>query len=149
MTFQPSEEGVDSARRALFHCATPFLGQKDQAMFPGISSLKTRLSQSLSTRLGGREINSLDLLFIARALLFSEDDKEIIRKIIALMGASDVQQSGFAAAVNQANHFIKVLVGGNRSSYWDVDGPSLSDANGDYTRCLRDILARVRDGPIE
>ncbi|KAJ7687942.1 hypothetical protein B0H17DRAFT_1135952 [Mycena rosella] len=32
------------------------------------------------------------------------------------MGASNVQQSWFAAAADQANHFIKVLVGGNRSS---------------------------------
>ncbi|KAJ7687936.1 hypothetical protein B0H17DRAFT_1203296 [Mycena rosella] len=150
MTFQPSAEGVDSARRALWHCATPFLGRKDQAVFPEISPLQTRLSQSLSTRLDGRDINSLDWLSIARARFFSDDDKETIRQIIALMGASDVQQSWFAAAADQANHFIKVLVqGGNRSSYWDVDGPSLSDANGDYTRRLRGILARVWDGPIE
>ncbi|KAJ7190644.1 hypothetical protein GGX14DRAFT_482792 [Mycena pura] len=149
MTFQPSAESVDSARRALFHCATPFLGRQDQVVFPGISLLQTRLSQSLSTRLKGRNVNSLDRLSIARVLIFSEDDKETIQQIIAIMGASDVQQRWFGAAVDQANHFIKVLVGGNNPRYWDVDGPSLSDAKGDYTRHLRHILTRVRDGPIE
>ncbi|KAJ7451261.1 hypothetical protein B0H11DRAFT_2076290, partial [Mycena galericulata] len=149
MMFQPSAEGVDSARRALFHCTTPFLERQDHATFPGIEPLQTRLSQSLSTRLEGHDINSLNRLSIARALLFTGDDKETIREIIALMGSSDVQQSWFAAAVDQANHFIKVLIGGNRSSYWDVDGPSLSDADGDYTRLLRDILVGMRGGSSE
>ncbi|KAJ6563572.1 hypothetical protein DFH09DRAFT_1082166 [Mycena vulgaris] len=144
--WQPTAEGAENARRALFHCATPFLERKDTILVPGIPPLQKRLAESFSARLDDRDVNSLDLLSIARILLFTEEDRGIILQIIELFGANDLEKTWFSANVDQANHFIKVLVGGNWSPYPDVDGPSCSDANGEYTRLVRDIIFRIKAG---
>ncbi|KAJ7264169.1 hypothetical protein C8J57DRAFT_1331977 [Mycena rebaudengoi] len=147
--WQASADGVQDTRRALFHCATPFLERQEEDPVHGLPHLQKCLAASFSARLDGRDLNSLDPLATARTLLFTEDEKEMMAQIVGLLGASDEELRWFSANVEQANHFVKVLVGGNRSPYPDVDGPSCSDADGEYTRLLRDIVSRIAAGSPE
>ncbi|KAJ7160193.1 hypothetical protein C8R46DRAFT_1285687 [Mycena filopes] len=143
MVLEPSGSS-NGTLLALFRRAALFLDRDDNP--PAVVALQERFLESFSKRVDPDDIESMDLLSIAHTLLLTPEDKQTLLQTLHLLGASAVEQNWFTANIDQANHFIKVLVGGNRTPYPDVDGASYSDANGAYTHHLRSLLSRLRGG---
>ncbi|KAJ7779677.1 hypothetical protein B0H16DRAFT_1499582 [Mycena metata] len=139
--------GAKDALLVLFQCAVSLLGR--ETMSTEVAALQKRFFESFSARTGDYDIGLMNLRAIAHVLLFSEEDKQILLQTIELLDASAAEQTWFTANINQANYFIKVLVGGNSTPYPDVDAPSYPDTNGKYSHRLRGIIARLRTGLSE
>lgn len=149
MSFVPTPEGKQNALRVLFRCVSSFLERQDRDVFYRIELLQNEFLKSFRSRLDGTDIDSMDLFSIAKVLTFNEEEANVMMQVVEIYGADETKRAWSLAEVDQANHFIKVLVGGNQTTYPDVDSPSWSDADGGYTRYLRNVLSLLRNSSGE
>jgi hypothetical protein len=126
MLYKVTKQQKQESLRILFQCATQLLERIGSKPSGKIGSLQKQLLETFKHKLGDTDNSSMSLGLMAHALLFTKEEKDIVIHIAVHLGASDTEKNWFGANIDQANHLIKVLVGGNKSRYPDVDGPTWS-----------------------
>jgi len=145
--YQPTAEGREAALEVLFPSVTRILKRDDPS--GEARARQKQLSKEFNERTKNIDLGSAGWILIARILLFTESDKRIVHEIAEYLQASSLEKDWLSAEINKASHLIKILIGGNESGYPDVDGPSFSKDDQEYTHRLRQIVSELRNNSGE